>query len=162
MSATSADAPPPATRRFSRALRAGEALRGLANWRHVLVAIFVNALVLALVVLILPGLTINATRPITGTVLLAIIYGVLKAYVKPVIQFVALKYLFATYGLVTIAINALLLWLVALLSLNTLLYSSLLALLVGGALAGLFSLILESVFGLTPPVRDRTEEGGAQ
>jgi putative membrane protein len=162
MSATSAEAVPTAGRRFDRARRAGQALHGLANWRHLLVATFVNALVLALVVLLLPGLTINATRPVTGTILLAIIYGLLKAYVKPVIQFVALKYLFATYGLVTIAINALLLWLVALLSLNTLLYTSILALLIGGALAGLFSLILESVFGLTPPVRDRTEAEDAE
>jgi uncharacterized membrane protein YvlD (DUF360 family) len=89
--------------------------------------------------------------------LLAVVYGLVKAYVKPVIQFLALKYLFATYGLVTILINAFLLWLVALLSLGALAYSSVLALIAGGALAGLFSLILESVFGLTPPVLDPTD-----
>jgi putative membrane protein len=141
-----------------RARRARAALSGLANWRFLLVSIVVNALVLALVIAILPGLRFEPTRPVAAALLLSVVYGLVKAYVKPVIQFLALKYLFATYGLITILINALLLWLVALLSMDTLVFTSLLALVIAGALAGFFGLILESVFGLTPPVLDRTDE----
>lgn len=151
-----AEATTPAT---GRSRRARQAITGLINWRHVLVATFVNGLVLALVVAILPGLRFEPTRPVLAVIGLSVLYGLIKAYVKPVVQFLALKYLFATYGFVTIAINALILWLVMLLSLGTLTYTTLIALLIGGALAGLLGLILESIFGLTPPVIDRTEQG---
>jgi putative membrane protein len=134
------------------------AARSAINPRHVLVALVVNALVLALVIAVLPGLRFDPTRPVLAAAFLAAAYGLLKAYVKPVLQFLTLKYLFATYGLVTIVINALLLWVLALISFDSLQYSGVLPLLVGGALAGLLGMLLESMFGLTPPVLDARDE----
>ena len=106
------------------------------NWRILLVRILVNAVTLV-VLAILPG--INFVDPSLGKLLLmALVLGLINAFVKPILQFLTLSFLFVTYGFVLILINALVLLLLARLFQSYQL-ASIWAALLGGALIGLIS-----------------------
>jgi putative membrane protein len=119
------------------------------NWRILLVRILVNAVTLV-VLAILPGITF--VDPSLGKLLLmALVLGLINAIIKPVLQFLTLSFLFVTYGFVLILINAVVLILLARLFQSYQLASIWVALL-GGALIGLISSFLESLFGVAPPI----------
>ncbi len=81
------------------------------NWRILLVRILVNAVTLV-VLAILPGITF--VDPSLGKLLLmALVLGLINAFVKPILQFLTLSFLFVTYGFVLILINAIVLLLLA-------------------------------------------------
>ena len=119
------------------------------NWRIILVRILVNAVTLV-VLAILPG--IKFVDPSLGKLLLmALVLGLINAFIKPILQFLTLSFLFVTYGFVLILINALVLLLLARLFQSYQL-ASIWAALLGGALIGLISSVLESFFGVAPPI----------
>jgi putative membrane protein len=119
------------------------------NWRIILVRILVNAVTLV-VLAILPG--IKFVDPSLGKLLLmALALGLINAFVKPILQFLTLSFLFVTYGFVLILINALVLLLLARLF-ESYQLASIWAALLGGALIGLISSVLESFFGVAPPI----------
>jgi putative membrane protein len=119
------------------------------NWRILLVRILVNAVMLV-VLAILPG--IKFVDPSLGKLLLmALVLGLINAFVKPVLQFLTLSFLFVTYGFVIILINAVVLLLLARLF-QSYQIASFWAALFGGALIGLISSFLESLFGVAPPI----------
>ena len=121
------------------------------NWRFLLVRILVNALALAITSAILPKIYFVDTS-IGNWLLMAFMLGVLNALLKPVLQFFTLQFIFVTYGLVVVLVNALLLWLLSLLFSNRFAVDSLLWVLVGGLVLGLLSSFLESLLGLTMPI----------
>ena len=121
------------------------------NWRFLLVRILVNALALAITSAILPKIYFVDTS-IGNWLLMAFMLGVLNALLKPVLQFLTLQFIFVTYGLVVVLVNALLLWLLSLLFPNRFAVDSLLWVLVGGLVLGLLSSFLESLLGLTMPI----------
>ena len=119
------------------------------NWRILLVRILVNAVTLV-VLAILPG--IKFVDPSLGKLLLmALVLGLINAFIKPILQFLTLSFLFVTYGFVLIVINAVVLILLARLFQSYQL-ASIWAALLGGALIGLISSFLESLFGVAPPI----------
>ncbi len=119
------------------------------NWRILLVRILVNAVTLV-VLAILPGITF--VDPSLGKLLLmALVLGLINAFIKPILQFLTLSFLFVTYGFVLILINALVLILLARLF-QSYQIASIWAALLGGALIGLISSFLESLFGVAPPI----------
>ena len=106
------------------------------NWRILLVRILVNAVTLV-VLAILPGITF--VDPSLGKLLLmALVLGLINAFIKPILQFLTLSFLFVTYGFVLILINAVVLLLLARLFQSYQL-ASIWAALLGGALIGLIS-----------------------
>ncbi len=121
------------------------------SWRFLLVRILVNALALAITAAILPKIYFVDTS-IGNWLLMAFMLGVLNALLKPVLQFFTLQFIFVTYGLVVVLVNALLLWLLSLLFPNRFAVDSLLWVLVGGLVLGLLSSFLESLLGLTMPI----------
>jgi putative membrane protein len=121
------------------------------NWRFLLVRVLMNALALAITAAILPKIYF-VDKSILNWLLMAFMLGVLNALLKPVLQFLTLQFIFVTYGLVIVLVNALLLWLLALLFPNRFAAESLLWVLVGGLVLGLLSSFLESLLGLTMPV----------
>lgn len=141
--------------------RAVLARRGVFNWRLALVLTVVNSVVIAVMIAVVPGITSDADRPVLHLVLLAIGYGLLNAFVKPLVQFFALSYLVATYGLVLLGINALMLWLLSIFSFGILRIDGLGPLLIGTIVARAVTLPLESMFGTKPPVLDHAQFGKA-
>jgi putative membrane protein len=121
------------------------------NWRFLLVRILVNAFALAGTAAFLPKIYFVDTT-LSNWLLISIMLGVLNALLKPVLQFLTLQFIFVTYGLVVVLVNALLLWLLSLFFPDRFAVDSILWLLVGGLVLGLFSSFLESLLGLTMPV----------
>lgn len=128
------------------------------NGRLGLVRLLVSGLAVVVTFLVVPGLTFTSWR--WGEFLVvAVVYGLLNALIKPLLQFFALRYLVASYGLVVIGINAVLLWLLALLLGNRVSYSGVIPLLVGGAIIGLVSMFLETLLVTTRPIVDDQAHG---
>jgi putative membrane protein len=119
------------------------------NWRILLVRILVNAVTLVLLAL-LPGIRFVDVS-LLNLLLMALVLGLINAFVKPVIQFLTLSLIFVTYGFVLILINTFILLLIARLF-PQFQVSNIWWALIGGALIGLVSSVLESLFGVAPPI----------
>jgi ubiquinone biosynthesis protein len=120
--------------------------------RLTLVQFLVNAVVIGLLILLLPGFRLHATHELLAVLWLAAVFGILSALVRPALEFLFLPYVLQSLGLVVIGINAALLALLALT--RSLEIDGVLALLVGAVLAGVIGFLLERLLGLTPPVVD--------
>lgn len=124
--------------------------RRVTNWRVLLLRVPLNGLAVFLTVLMLPGLHVTTERPVLGYLALGAAFGLLNAVVKPLLQLVALPFLFSSFGLVLLAVDAVvfgLLDLTRILSADRFLWVVL-----GGAVVGLISFVLENLVGLTPPI----------
>jgi putative membrane protein len=123
------------------------------NWRFLLVRILVNALALAITAAVTPKIYF-VDKTFLNWVLMALMLGVLNALLKPVLQFLTLQFIFVTYGLVIVLVNALLLLLLSFLFPARFAVDNLLWALVGGLVLGLVGSFLESLLGLTMPIVD--------
>lgn len=121
------------------------------NWRMFVVRILVNMLSLLLTVAILPNIYFVDKRLVVWIVL-SVALGLLNAFVKPIIAFLTLRFIFATGGLVLAVINGLILALLAWIFPSLLEVGTILSALLGGALLGLSSAFLEALLGLNPPI----------
>lgn len=127
--------------------------RAALNWRLLLARVLVSGLAVMITVLAVPGLAFTSWRP--GQLLLvAAVYTALTAVVRPVLEFLALRFLVATFGLVVVVINATLLLLLALLLPDLLTYDRWWPLVLGGFVVGIVGAGLETVLGVSPPVFD--------
>ena len=125
------------------------------NWRLFVVRVLVSGVAVVVTVAAIPGLGFVGWEP--GQFgLVAVTYALLSALVKPALEFLALRFLVATYGLVVIVINALLLYVLAQVLDDVIVYDRLWQLLLGGAVVGAVGLLLETAVGATPPVLDQT------
>ena len=121
------------------------------NWRFLLVRIVVNAIALAITAAIVPKIYF-VDKSIWSWLLMAITLGVLNALVKPVLQTLTLQFIFVTFGLVVVLMNALILLLLSALFPARFAVDNVLWALVGGLVLGLLSSFLESLLGLTMPI----------
>jgi putative membrane protein len=121
------------------------------NWRILLLRIVVNGLALLVTALLVPTIFF-VDRRLWVWLVLAVAMGVLNAVIKPIIQFLTLRFIFATYGLVVVIINAILLGLLASIFPSLFAVESVLWALVGGAVFGIFAAVFENLLGLAPPI----------
>ena len=121
------------------------------NWRFLLVRILVNAIALAITVAIVPKIDF-VDASFRNWLFMAIMLGVLNALVKPLLLFLTLQFIFVTFGLVLVIVNALILMLLSLLFPNQFAVSSIWWALLGGLVLGVVSSFFESLLGLTMPV----------
>ncbi|HSN76343.1 MAG TPA: phage holin family protein [Anaerolineae bacterium] len=122
------------------------------NWRMLLMRIVINALALLITAGLVPNIYF-IDRTVTTWLLLAVFLGILNAFVKPIIQFLTLRFIFATYGLVLVLINGILLLLLEFLFPTRFYIEGIFFWpLVGGAVIGIVSAFLESLLGLSPPI----------
>ncbi len=127
------------------------------NWKLMLVRILVNTIVIAITALILPGIRVKAgidSFPILSYLILGAAFGLLNAFIKPLIQFLTLSFIFITYGLVIIIIHAIMLLMLEWVMPSYFEIDSLFAALIGGFIIGVLSMVLDNIFGLTPPIID--------
>ena len=125
-----------------------------SNWRLHLVRFVSAGLSVLIAVALVPGLSFTAWRWGEGLEI-ALIFAVLNAFVKPVLQFVSLRFLFSSYGIVIVLINTALLLLLSWIMDDSVQANSLLALLVGGALIGLIGGAVDAMLGANYPMLDR-------
>ena len=117
------------------------------HWKMALLRIVINAIVLAVTVVVIPFIRF-VDPSLLSILFMAVILGVLNALVKPILQFVFLPLIFASYGLVIVLVNTLLLLLLAWLFPSFFAVDNLLWAFVGGALIGLLGTFLENLLGL--------------
>ncbi len=123
------------------------------NPRLFLVRFVVGGVSVLLTVAVVPGLGFTGWR--TGEFsVIALTYALLAAVLKPALEFLALRFLVATYGLVIILINAALLFVLAQVLDEWIVYDRAWQLLLGGVVVGFLTLVLETAVGATQPVLD--------
>ena len=127
------------------------------NWRLLLVRTLTSGVAVVVTVFVVPGLSFHDWRR-GDFVLVGLVFGLLTALVKPVLQFLALRYVVVSYGLVLVVANAVLLWLLSVLLGHLLHASDLLAVLLGGLVVGVIGTFLDVIAGATPPILDRPQE----
>lgn len=123
-----------------------------------LVQVVANALALGLTVLLLPGIHFQPERLILALLVSGLIFGLLNAFIRPVLQFIMFRFLFITFGLVLIAINFVMLWFLAKLTPGWFQSDSFLWTLAAAILVGLLGVFFETLLGLRPPLRDDRPE----
>ncbi len=121
------------------------------NPRMFIVRILVNMFTLLFAVAVLPNVYFSDRRVLVW-IFLSLVLGLLNAFVKPIIAFLTLRFIFATGGLVLVLMNAIILWLLSWLFPELLNVSGLLSALLGGALLGVSAAVLEALLGLNPPI----------
>jgi putative membrane protein len=115
---------------------------------------FVNAVALAVTALVLPNLEIVPFegRKVFSILVLAAIFGVLNAAVKPLLQALLLPFFFETSGLAVVLVNT------GMFALLDLVASGLIEIRLGvtyfvaGLVVYAIALVLENVLGVTPPI----------
>jgi putative membrane protein len=129
------------------------------NWRLMLVQILSNALSLGLTTLILPGIRFQAERMVLALLVSGLIFGLLNAFVRPVLQFIMFRFLFITFGLVLIVINFFLLRLLGRLTPGWFESDGILWTLLAAVFVGLFGVFFETLLGMRPPIQDDKTKG---
>jgi putative membrane protein len=121
--------------------------------RNFLLRLIVNAAALAATAAILPGIHIQNDR--IGTLLLiALIFGIVNALLKPVIVIMSCPLIILTLGLFAIAINGIMLLITAAIAGDRFTVDGFWWAVLGGLIVGVISGILENALG----VNDKGEE----
>jgi len=121
-------------------------------WRLLLLRFLVNAVSLALTAIIVPHIYFAGNYRILTWLLVSAAFGLLNAFIKPLVQVVMLPFMFVSYGLVVVLINAIMLWILDVIFPTRFIVDHLLWALLGGIVFGLLSGFLENLLGLTPPI----------
>lgn len=124
---------------------------GQFNWRFLLVRILVNAIALVITAAIVPKIYF-VDKSIWNLLLMAFTLGVLNAFLKPILEVLTLQFIFATYGLVLVLINTLILSLLSFIFPARFAVTNLWWALAGGLVLGLLSSFLEGLLGLSMPI----------
>jgi putative membrane protein len=120
--------------------------------RPLLLRFVVSALALALTAIIVPHVYMTGDYRILSWLLISVVFGLLVAFVKPLIQLLLLPFIFVSYGLVVVLINTCVLWLLDLVFPTRFQVESIVWALVAGAVSGALVGLLENVLGLAPPI----------
>ena len=121
------------------------------NWRSMLVRILVTALALVVVTFLVPRVQF-VDKTVVAIVITALALGLINAIVKPILEFATLSFIFVTYGLIVVILNAISLYLLQWLLPEFYSVHSIFWALVAGALLGIMTSFLESLFGLDRPI----------
>jgi putative membrane protein len=130
------------------------------NWRVTLLQWLVNAVVIGVVIVVLPGFVLHARHPVLEVLWLAAVFGVVSAVARPVLEFFLLPYVLQSFGLVVVLINAALLGLLSLTSGFEV--EGVWPVFLGAVVAAVVEFVLAGVLGLTPPVIDDDRGGGRE
>lgn len=124
------------------------------KWKVTLMRFAMYALAFAITVLILKGITVGevADSSALAFFILGVLFGIINTFIRPIIQLLTLPFLFATFGIVILFINALVLWLVELVAPELIEISSAGSLIIGGLLIGVFGVAFLNLFGVTRPI----------
>lgn len=128
---------------------------------YFVVRIFVNALAVAVTVALLPGIQLapdvdNQLITILVYLILGGLFGLINAFIRPLVLLVTGSLVIWTMGLFTFLINGLLFYLLSYLTpdLMVITYPGLLWVIIAGAIMAMTVTILEGLFGLDSPVVD--------
>ena len=78
---------------------------------RLIISWFVNAVALALAAWLIPGISVTADRAWVAVAVMAVIFGLVNALIRPLVKLLTCLINVFTLGLFTLVINALMLWL---------------------------------------------------
>jgi ubiquinone biosynthesis protein len=125
--------------------------RHRVNLRVVVVRFIMDLVFVTVVLAFMPGFRTNLEGSLVSMALLAVIYGLLNVFVRPVLDLLLMPFLVQTYGLVVVIVDVAIFGLLVLLS-GSLDASSVWQVLVGGLLLGVLRVVGMGFLGLTPPI----------
>lgn len=118
-----------------------------------LLRVLINALAIWLATLVVGGLDVIGGEDTTTTVLVfvvvALVFGIVNAVVKPIVKLLSLPLFILTLGLFTLVVNGAMLWLVGWLSERTeygLRVEDFWSALIGALIVSIVSLVLNAAF----------------
>jgi len=120
--------------------------------RPLLLRFLANALSLALTAISVPHIFFSGDYRIVSWLLISAVFGLLNAFLKPLLQIVMLPLIFVSYGLVVVVINTVMLYALTLVFPGRFHVEHLLWALVGGLVCGLLEGLFQNLLGLTPPI----------
>ncbi len=122
--------------------------------RNFILRLIVNAVAIAIIAALLPGIRISSDG--IGTLaIIALIFGVVNAIVRPIVMVLSCPFIILSLGILIPVINGALLMLTAALSGGRLIVDHLGWAILGGLLMGIIVLVLESGLGLREDDRER-------
>ena len=125
--------------------------------RNFLLRLIVNAIALTVAATILPGIHIDQSN--LGTLaLVALIFGLVNAIVKPVLYILSCPLILLTLGLFALVINGLMLLLTDALAGGRFTVDGFWWAVLGGLVVGITSMILESMLGLDDDKDDNDKD----
>ena len=127
--------------------------------RPLMLRFLVNALSLAITAIVVPHIFFSGDYRILSWLLISAVFGLLNAFIKPLIQIVMLPLIFVSYGLVVVLINSLMLWALTWIFPERFHVERILWAVVGGLVCGLLEGLLHNLFGLSPPILEGGPDG---
>jgi len=121
------------------------------NVRVLLVRFLMDVVFITVVLAIMPGFRTNLDLKLGSIALLSIIYGLLNAFIRPILDLFLIPFVVQTYGIVVIVVDIVIFALLVLFS-GSLEASSAWQVLVGGMLLGVLRFSGIGFLGLTPPI----------
>lgn len=122
--------------------------------RNFVLRLVINAIAIALVASLLPGITV-INNDLGTLAVLGLIFALVNALVKPVIMVLGCPFIILTLGLLIPVINGLMLMLTASLAGDRLTVDGLGWAILGGLIMGVVSMVLEGVLGLNEKEQPR-------
>jgi ubiquinone biosynthesis protein len=127
------------------------------NFRVMIVRFMMDIAFITIVLAFMPGFRTELDLKLGSIALLAVIYGLLNIFVRPVLDLLLMPFVVQTFGLVVMLVDIVIFALLVLFS-GTLEASSFWQVLVGGTALGVLRLSGIGYLGLTPPIVPK--EGG--
>jgi ubiquinone biosynthesis protein len=106
---------------------------------------------IAVVLVFMPGFRTNLALSIASIALAAVVYGLLNIFVRPALDTLLMPFVVQTYGLAIVLVDIVLFTLLVFLA-ESLTAASLWQIVVGGTVLGLLRLSGIGILGLTPPI----------
>jgi putative membrane protein len=123
--------------------------------RPVLMRWFVCAISLALTAIVVPHVFFEGEDTldvVLAWLIVSAAFGLLIAFVKPLVQLVLLPLIFVSFGLVLVLINTIVIWLLSVIFPNWFHVDHILWALLAGLVSGVLVAVFENVLGITPPI----------
>jgi putative membrane protein len=124
--------------------------------RNFLLRLVVNGIAIAVVAALLPGIHV-VNNDLGSLAILALIFGLVNAIVRPVVMVLSCPFIILTLGILIPVINGLMLMLTAWIAGDRMQVDGLGWAILGGLIMGLGVLVLESALGLREDDRKRRE-----
>ena len=115
--------------------------------RNFLIRLMINAIAIAITAALLPGIDV-VDNDLGTYLLIALVFGILNALVKPILLILTCPAVILTLGLFLLVINGLMLRITADLSGGRLTVEGWGSAILGGIIMGLVGIVMESVLGL--------------
>ena len=73
---------------------------------RILLRILINVIAIGITIWLLPAFTTNAQNELLGILVVAVIFGLVNAFIRPIVKLISLPITCLTLGLFTLVINA--------------------------------------------------------